>query len=137
METPTSHSGCVRRPGALVVDDIPTTQYIGMIAMRAAGFRVVAASDGKEAVDLVKQNQFDVVLMDINMPRMNGLEATEAIRARELHTCRHLPIVLVTGETAYADESAYRRAGADAYLPKPFHFEQLLQVLDALKIGTP
>lgn len=124
-----------RWPDALVVDDVPTTQHIGIMAMKTAGFRTIGASDGREAVDLVGRDHFDVVLMDVNMPRMNGVEATKAIRAAELQTHTHLPIVFMTAETSFADESTYRDAGADAYLPKPFGFDQLLQVLDDLQIG--
>jgi CheY-like chemotaxis protein len=90
---------------------------------------VVIVTNGKEALDAVKERPFDLVLMDVQMPEMGGFEATRAIRTREKHTGGHLPIVAMTAHAMKGDRERCLEAGMDAYVSKPVQAEELAQVI--------
>ena len=110
----------------LVVDDVPVNlQLLGLI-LKKDGHQVTTAADGDEAVALVKQGGFDMVLMDMQMPGMSGLEACEHIRAWELATAQaHTPIVAMTASVLLADREAAQRAGMDGFATKPVVLKHL------------
>ena len=80
---------------------------------------MTCADDGQEALGLLDQLLFDVVLMDVEMPIMNGLDASAAIRAREKVTGRHIPIIAMTAHVMKGDEQKCLAAGMDGYVSKP------------------
>ena len=110
----------------LVVDDEP--RYVRWITvnLRASGYRVLTAADGQTALDLTAGERPDLVLLDIGLPVLNGLEVCR--RIREFST---VPIIMLTAKAAEADKVAGLDAGADDYLPKPFGPPELMARLRA------
>jgi CheY-like chemotaxis protein/HPt (histidine-containing phosphotransfer) domain-containing protein len=95
------------------------------------GHSVAVAGNGREALDLLDREPFDVVLMDVQMPQMSGFEATAHIRAREEGTGRRLPIIALTAYAMKGDRERCLAAGMDSYLTKPVKAEELFQALAA------
>jgi CheY-like chemotaxis protein len=119
---------------ALVVDDHPTNRLVLHAMLTGAHATVAEAEDGQKACEAFVAETFDVVLMDVEMPRVDGLTATRAIRAREaeLHLSR-TPIIVVSGFVSSHDVRASLAAGADLHLGKPVQMEGLLAaVWDAI-----
>jgi CheY-like chemotaxis protein len=113
-----------------LAEDSRTNQRLALRLLEAQGHAVTVVSTGKEAVDAVRRGAFDVVLMDIDMPEMDGLSATRVIRADEQEDAStRVPIVAVT---TVDDPHAFLEAGMDAYLPKPLHPERLSRTLQTL-----
>lgn len=110
----------------LVVDDVPVNlQLLGLI-LKKDGHEVVRASGGEEAVQRVQEAHFDMVLMDMQMPGVSGLEACERIRAWEqAHDKPHTPVVAMTASVLLSDREAAQRAGMDGFATKPVVLAQL------------
>jgi len=99
--------------------------------LQTNGYRVVEAANGQEAVELTREDCPDLILMDLNMPLMDGLEATEQIRqCRDL--CSDVVILAVTAHDTYGMKEAALEAGCDGYLNKPIDFKNLEKILDRL-----
>lgn len=115
---------------ALVVDDDPIIRKIHSKILIKEGYEVIQAEDGEEAVALAQENSFDVMLIDINMPKMNGLDATAKIRAHK-NTSSYLTIIGITsiGEFKYSSCIA---KGMDIVLDKPITIEKLISVIQQL-----
>lgn len=114
----------------LVVDDHPTNRKFCAAALRKLGFEPVLAASGEEAVELAGQSIFDVVLMDIEMPDMDGLEATSKIRA--LRSVVDSPyVVALTANAIAGDREKYLSAGMDDYVSKPIEIAELIRALRA------
>jgi PAS domain S-box-containing protein len=110
----------------LLVEDNPVTQDVGMQMLRKRGLDVEVADDGRQAVDRVRQQDFDLVLMDIQMPGMDGYAATRAIRAWEAENGRpRMPIVALTAHALPADRDRCLAAGMDDYIVKPYSAQAL------------
>ncbi len=117
--------GGTRRGHILVVDDLSANRLVAQSMLQAAGHRVACAADGAEALALVKSDAFDLVLMDLQMPVMDGLEATRRIRA--LPSPRNaIPVLAVTASALPEQVAACREAGMDGHLAKPVDREGLL-----------
>ncbi|HNT35611.1 MAG TPA: response regulator [bacterium] len=109
---------------ALVVDDSAVMRKIMIAAIEKAGVTdVVQAGDGQEAVDAVSGNEFDVVLMDWNMPNMLGIDAVKAIRALG----KKMPIIMVTTEAEKTRVIEALKSGATSYVIKPFKPESIVE----------
>ncbi len=125
------------RPAAhshiLLADDNLVNQRVVQRMLEKAGHRVTVVSDGREAVEALKNTQsgkgFDLVLMDVQMPQMDGLEATQAIRECERRGSEHVPIIALTAHAMKGDRDKCLAAGADGYLAKPIHTADLLEVV--------
>lgn len=118
----------VAHPTVLVVDDSEDTRIVLRRLLEARDFRVMEAADGREAVEVARRECPDLILMDLNMPQMDGLEATRRIReCQEL--CRSAPILAFTAFDTYGMEQAALEAGASGYLRKPFDSEEAERVL--------
>jgi CheY-like chemotaxis protein len=113
----------------LVAEDSPDNQLIVSRLLSRRGHQVVVVSDGRAAVRLVQTAHFDVVLMDIHMPEMDGMEATRAIRAR---LGADLPIVAFSAYTSPIDRNDCIAAGMNAFLAKPADFGLLTQTIEEL-----
>jgi signal transduction histidine kinase/CheY-like chemotaxis protein len=113
----------------LVVEDHPTNRKILEVSLTALGHSVYTAENGSIAVELCGVRSFDLVLMDINMPIMDGLAATRAIRQSQGPNCE-APIVIVSASARCEDHSAGRLAGADAHINKPIDLNQMAKVVD-------
>lgn len=117
------------RPRILAVDDNPANlQLVGEL-LSGLGMDVALASDGKQAIDLAEQKQFDMVFMDLQMPIMDGIEATKIIRSREIGK-RRTPIVALTAHAMAEQKSQLLLAGMDDYLSKPVSEAQLAHVIN-------
>jgi len=113
----------------LLVEDNVVNARIALALVRRAGHEVTHVADGSLAVDAAARERFDLVLMDVQMPVMDGLEATRQLRARERPTGEHLPIVAMTANAMKGDDEACFQAGMDGYLPKPLEFGRLREML--------
>lgn len=115
----------------LVAEDSDMTRDLMIEQLARRGHFVMSAPDGREVLAALSRQSFDVVLMDEEMPRMNGLEATRAIRQMETSTGQHQIVIGMTGNATQEDERRYLEAGMDAILPKPVRIERLLQVIES------
>ena len=120
----------------LVAEDGVTNQHVITGLLRSLGHQCAVASDGREAVARWKAEKYDVILMDMHMPVMDGLEATQAIRQHELGTDRHTPIIALTAAAMSEDAAACRQAGMDDYVTKPIHRRRLQRLLATLAPAT-
>jgi CheY-like chemotaxis protein len=117
----------------LVAEDNPVNQRIAQQMLRKRKLSVTLADDGRQAVDAFQSGRFDLVLMDVQMPEMNGFEAVAAIRALEHAQGRpHTPIVAVTAHAMVGDRERCLEAGMDAYLAKPLRRQLLFELVDEL-----
>jgi signal transduction histidine kinase/CheY-like chemotaxis protein len=117
----------------LVAEDNPVNQKIAQQLLRKRKLSVTLADDGRQAVDAFETGKFDLVLMDVQMPEMNGFEAVAAIRALEHAQNRpHTPIVAVTAHAMLGDRERCLEAGMDAYLSKPLRRQLLFDLVDEL-----
>ena len=114
----------------LLAEDNAAAQHVGQRTLERLGYTVDVASDGLEAIRLVETGHIDLVLMDVEMPEMNGLEATRAIRDKEAGTGRHIPILAITAYAMKDDQAKCLAAGADGYFSKPISPQQLAEAID-------
>ena len=110
----------------LVAEDNPINQKLIRTTLEKFGAEVTLASNGKEAFQLRKQNDYDLIFMDIQMPVMNGIEATrEILHYEQVNHLRHIPIVALTANALTGDREKYIEAGMDNYMPKPINIPEL------------
>jgi two-component system sensor histidine kinase/response regulator len=109
----------------LLAEDNKVNQMLAVALLRKRGYDVSVADNGQQAVELVKQGDFDLVLMDVQMPKMDGFEATAAIRNWEPEGGKRLPIIAVTAHAMEGDRSRCLDAGMDDYVSKPIDPEEL------------
>ena len=115
----------------LLVEDDPSNQLPIQIFMGKAGHETVVAEDGRKAMDILAAEDFDCVLMDIQMPVMDGLEATKAIRASTtLGAKRNIPIIAMTAYAMTGDREKFLDAGMNGYVSKPVDLAQLLRIME-------
>lgn len=112
----------------LLVEDNTVNQKVATYLLRRLGYQPEVTSNGQEALDLLKQRPFDLVLMDGEMPVMNGHLATQRIR-QELPAAQQPVIVALTAHSLAEGQTAWTAAGADGYLAKPLLAEELMKVL--------
>ncbi len=121
----------------LLAEDNTINQRVAVRLLEKQGHTVVVAGDGLKALAALQQDRFDVVLMDVQMPFMDGVEATEAIRTRELATGNHIPIVAMTAHAMSGDEQRFLKSGMDSYVSKPVHPQELFDAIhDALSAAA-
>ena len=113
----------------LLVEDNATNQMLAVALLEKAGHSVETASNGKEALDVLTKRSFDVVLMDVQMPEMDGFEAAARIREKERCTTEHIPIVAMTAHAMKGDRERCLAAGMDGYVTKPVQAGDLYQAL--------
>jgi chemosensory pili system protein ChpA (sensor histidine kinase/response regulator) len=115
------------RPLVLVVDDSLTVRKITSRLLTREGFDVLTAKDGLDALQVLSEHTPDVILLDIEMPRMDGFEFTKTIKSDAKHA--HVPIIMITSRTAEKHRNLAKELGVDLYLGKPFQEEDLLKSL--------
>jgi len=120
----------------LVAEDNVVNQQLAVRLLQKRGHQVTVAANGREALDALANGDFDLVLMDVQMPEMGGLEATVAIRQQEEATGRHIPIVALTAHAMKGDEERCLAAGMDAYLSKPVKASELYAAIEK-QVGAP
>ena len=113
-------TGWVTRPlKVLVVEDNIINQRLAVGLLHTLGHTGVVVGDGEKALKCLSKLKFDVVLMDVMMPVMDGLQALASIRAREQNEGGHQPVIMATSHREPGDDLRFRRAGADGYVAKP------------------
>ena len=121
----------------LVVYDIEMNQQLAKHIMQSWGFEVDVAGNGREAVEKVVKNNYDLVLMDIQMPEMDGMEATEMIRQLKDAIKAATPIVALTANVLNGDGERYLSRGMNDYLPKPLDEAKLFQLVSKNLLNDP
>ncbi len=118
----------------LVAEDNPVNLYLAVTLLEDRGHSVVVAFDGFDALDILERESFDLILMDVQMPRMDGFQATAAIRAEERGSGRHIPILALTAHAMKGDQERCLAAGMDGYISKPIRAEPFLAVVEGLNL---
>jgi PAS domain S-box-containing protein len=122
----------------LLAEDNAVNQMVAVEMLKHLGHDVMVANNGKEALELLVRQPFDLVFMDVQMPEMDGLETTAALRAQEEHSDRHTPVIAMTAHAMKGDRERCLAAGMDGYLAKPIHPTGLRQAIaDALPFLAP
>jgi CheY-like chemotaxis protein len=114
----------------LLAEDNPINQVVAVRMLEKRGHRVTVAANGREAVTASRRESFDLVLMDVQMPEMDGFEATATIRQAEEAAGGHLPIFAMTAHAMKGDAERCRAAGMDGYLPKPIRPADLYALVE-------
>jgi two-component system, chemotaxis family, chemotaxis protein CheY len=114
----------------LTVDDSATMRKMVSFVFKGLGHTVMEADDGDVGLNLVKQHPFDLIISDVNMPRLDGIEFTRQVR--QLPGCSSVPILLLTTESDPAKKSLGKAAGATGWIVKPFTADQLKAVFTKL-----
>jgi CheY-like chemotaxis protein len=126
-----------RHLGILLAEDNAINQLLAVRLLEKQGYTVTLANNGKEALSALEHGKFDVVLMDVQMPELDGFEATAAIRQREKATPgQHQIVIAMTAHAITGDRERCLRAGMDGYVSKPFRIADLLKEIGALT-GSP
>lgn len=121
-----------RRLKILLVEDNIVNQKLTERILKKRGHHIFIANNGKEALKALKEETFDIILMDVQMPEMDGFEATRRIRKIENETCKHVPIVAMTAHAMKGDKERCLEAGMDAYISKPIRTKELFYVIETL-----
>jgi CheY-like chemotaxis protein len=123
-----------REPGCslklLLAEDNIVNQRLAVRLLEKRGHRVVVAANGVEALATLKKESFDMIFMDVQMPEMDGMEATAAIREREKGTDEHVIVIALTAHAMKGDREKCLAAGMDGYLSKPIRPQELDDVLE-------
>jgi CheY-like chemotaxis protein len=125
-----------KRLNILVAEDNPVNQRLVIELLKTRGHRVALASNGKEAIEAIEEEDFDLVLMDVQMPEMDGLEATRHIREREQRATSNeqpatsIPIIAMTAHAMKGDREKCLESGMDDYVSKPINVENLFGVIE-------
>jgi PAS domain S-box-containing protein len=127
--------GSTRTLRVLLAEDNVVNQRLGVRLLEKRGHAVVVAGNGREALAAVEREPFDLVLMDVQMPEMDGLEATARIRAHEEGTGRHTPILAMTARAMKGDREVCLTAGMDGYVTKPIQPRELYDAIDRVVSG--
>ncbi len=120
------------RKRILLAEDNPVNQKVALRLIEKQGHSVETAGTGAEAVAKSAADDFDLILMDVQMPEMDGLEATRAIRERERITGKHIPIFALTAHAMAGDRDLCLAAGMDGYLSKPISAQELIHSIEAV-----
>jgi PAS domain S-box-containing protein len=128
----------------LLAEDNAVNQLLALRVLEKYGHRVATAGNGRAALERLEKSTFDLILMDIQMPEMDGFEATAAIRREEESTGRHLPIIAMTAHAMEGDRARCLAAGMDGYVAKPLKVEEFIETIESLghshevaKVATP
>ncbi len=116
----------------LLAEDNTVNQRLAKRMLEKRGHSIDIVSNGQEAIDAVANSKYDVVLMDMQMPEMDGLEATQIIRRAEANNGHHIPIIALTANAMKRDRDACLAAGMDAYISKPINPEKLFEEIRKL-----
>jgi len=117
------------RMKVLLVEDSPVNQKLAAALLQKRGFEVTPKENGKAALASLERESFDLILMDVQMPEVDGFEATRTIREREKSTGEHIPIIAITAHALKGDQERCLAAGMDAYISKPIRSSELFETI--------
>jgi len=120
----------------LLAEDNQVNQKLAVLMLQKRGHSVVIADNGGKALEALEKETFDLILMDLQMPEMGGLEATERIREKEKRTGTHIPIIALTAHAMKGDKERCLEAGMEGYLSKPLKMEELYETIENI-IASP
>jgi two-component system chemotaxis response regulator CheY len=120
--------GVIMSKRIMVVDDSATIRQVLSFTLEDAGFEVIEAADGHEALQKLGNEPLDMLITDLNMPKMDGIELIREVR--KIPTHKFMPILMLTTESQGSKKQLGKEAGASAWLVKPFKPEQLLSVIN-------
>ncbi|WP_197488398.1 hybrid sensor histidine kinase/response regulator [Methylomonas koyamae] len=120
----------------LLAEDNPVNQFMAVALLEERGHKVQVANNGQEVLDILQRDQFDLILMDVQMPVMDGFQATEAIRAAEAQTQKHQRIVAMTAHALKGDRERCLAAGMDDYIAKPVQEQELLATVECWNMAA-
>lgn len=126
----TPPSAPLRGLDILLAEDNPVNQRLALRLIEKRGHSVTVAEDGRQALAALEKQTFDLILMDVQMPHMDGLEATRHIRQREQLTGAHIPIIAMTAHAMKGDREDCLAAGMDGYISKPVKVEELFEAIE-------
>ena len=129
-----NHFGTLR---ILLAEDNLINQKLALGVLGTQGHEVTVVANGREAVQAVSEAEFDMVLMDVQMPEMDGLEATKAIREAEQSTGRRVPVVAMTAHAMAGDREMCLNAGMDSYVSKPIRISKLMEAFESVLKDAP
>lgn len=112
----------------LSIDDSPSVRKLVEFALKSKGFQVASAEDGQVALELMAEEKFDAIILDINMPRMDGLQFLKKIRSDDAYAS--IPVIILTTEGQEADKDRAMKLGASVYIVKPFKPTELLSLVE-------
>ena len=121
----------------VLAEDNPVNQTLTRALLEQLGHRVWTVADGSQALDLVKQQTVDVLLMDVMMPGMDGLSALKALRREEKNTGARMPVLMLTGQALDGDLERFIALGADGYVSKPVNRDKLELAIKQLRFTAP
>jgi len=132
---PVSRKQWPRKPDAiaamhiLLAEDNLINQRVAVSILEKAGHQVTVANNGRQTLDRWSEQAFDLILMDVQMPEIDGLEATAMIRAHEVKTGEHIPIIALTAHAMKGDQERCLATGMDGYVSKPIDARQLIELV--------
>ena len=120
----------------LLAEDNVVNQRVAALLLERQGHTVTVAANGKEAIELWQSRPFDLILMDVQMPEMDGFQAAQEIRKMEAETGQHIPIIALTARAMKGDRERCLAAGMDGYLSKPIKVAELFEAIELVMMGT-
>jgi two-component system cell cycle response regulator DivK len=120
----------------LIIEDNPTNMTLAIFLLQSAGHAVLSATDAETGLTMARDEQPDLILMDIQLPGMDGLQATKLLKEDE--TTRAIPVIALTALAMKGDEERIRAAGCDGYIAKPMRYQEFLATVAAqmVRAGT-
>lgn len=116
----------------LIAEDSSVIQNLTRKILQSQNFEIYSAKNGKQVIDMIKKNDYNIILMDINMPVMDGMECTRQIRSMEDKSKANIPIVAITGNAMNYSLDEFKETGINDYLQKPLNFDALVEVVKSL-----
>ncbi|SOE20530.1 Response regulator receiver domain-containing protein [Spirosomataceae bacterium TFI 002] len=116
----------------LIAEDSSVIQNLAKKILEFQNFNITAVKNGEQVVQLLNKEDFDIILLDINMPVMDGIECAKAIRAMDDKTKSEVPVVAITGNARNMSEEEYKEVGFNEVLMKPLNFDRLVMVVKSL-----
>lgn len=116
----------------LIAEDSSVIQNLTRKILEIQNYEIFSAKNGKQVISMLEKEDFDIILMDINMPQMDGMECSRAIRALEDEKKSQVPIVAITGNARNYSMEDFKEVGINDYLQKPLNFDKLVDLVKAL-----
>jgi len=114
----------------LVAEDSSVIQNLTKKVLQFQNYDIHSARDGQQVLDMLKQKDYDIILMDINMPKMDGMECSRQIRSMDDEKKSQVPIIAITGNASNYSEEDFEKVGMNEYIPKPIDFDRLVEVVN-------